>query len=239
MEVLDDESSDSRTGDVLTVLERQGVQVFRLKADNIDPVARLGWMRRQAVDRFLANHKAGDFLVLLDDDVLTDGDTLADSIADYILLQEAKASPGSLTLFGWLTLLSELELEKRVFGKLRITGDAHWIVDRETLKFIGRFFGYHIGGFADLPLLSLAKLGKFYYTRLVPLYNVQHLGFGSQTSAVGRPDTTEWTRRPYAIERESNRWLHVPGFDLHRYVDAARLLGNDKAAWQYAEKEGL
>jgi len=221
----------------LSQLAKQGVDVRTLKTpEKLTGSQRLGWMRASAIDRFL-KYRREPFLLLLDDDVLVDSSTILAAMEDYSLLQSVGATPGSLTLHGTQTHWAKVEYQGKVFSRLNITGDAHWLVDRGTLQVVGNRLGTQRNGFADPLLLALRTAGRYYYDRTKPAYEVQHLGFGVGGSVIHGGKTMEWNRAPY--KTHVNHWLLVDGFDVLKYTEYIRLLGNYKAPIKYAEEEGL
>lgn len=237
--ISDDCSQDPKVGECLSRLAKRGVDVRTLKTPKkLSGSQRLGWMRAKAIDRFL-KYRSEPFLLLLDDDILVDSSTILAVIEDYSLLQSVGATPGSLTLHGMKTRWAEVKYKDKVFSRLNITGDAHWLMDRGTLQVVGNRLGTQRNGFADPLLLALRGAGRYYYDRTQPPYEVQHLGFGVGGSVIHTRDgrTMEWNRAPY--QTHVNHWLTVDGFDVLRYAEYMRLLGTYKAPIKYAEEEGL
>jgi len=226
---VDDSSSDQRV--VKYLCERfQSREVSQCKF--ADPAQRIGSARRLACEEFLKRNFA-EYLLLLDSDILITKKTICEAINDYQRLESnVFRGIGGYTLKGLSHFVDEpFMLIDRKFQQLSLTGDAHMLFKREHLIEVGNSFSEEKGGFADEQIKAIERSGRKYYTRVHPHHQIQHLGFGSDSSLCYQDQFHPWwTMRPYWTQIEPKQIVQVEGFDILRFANLANEFGPDKAA---------
>jgi hypothetical protein len=195
-----------------------------------DPVQRIGMLRHFACNLFTYENDS-DYLLLLDNDILVTKATIVEAINDYILLDTYNI--GGYTLKGFSHFLNDvIIIENKKFQSLSLTGDAHMLFSRKHLKVVGNNFSAKEGGFADNQISMIYEKGLRYYTRIIPHYQVQHLGFGQKASLCNQSDIFKpwWTMRPYWTFIEPKQIVPVENFDVYRFANIANEFGPEKAA---------
>jgi len=247
--VWDDGSKDPRIKKYLDQLageEKTLAWVVGKREDGpSDLAARIGLQRKMAVDFFLKNFE-GDYLFLLDDDVLVPYSTIAEAIEDFEMLRRTSYGRiGSLTLFPVAGKGTEIIIAKKRFCFLPFSGEGHVLFHRETFESVGNHFGPHPNGFGDTQFAAQWKAGLRHYSRVEPLYEVQHLGFGPQGSVIHRtrPVLPRWAASPYTKQwrlravMATSDWVPVTGFDMDKYVEIVQTVGGRDAPLKYLSME--
>lgn len=203
------------------------------------PDERIGLARKAAVDLFLATPD-GDYLLLLDSDIITTKSAIAEAVNDYEMLSE-------LNLVGGATLAPLGHIESSFihngacFASLSLTGDAHMLFKRKHLELVGNHFGDQHKGFADTQIQAIQEHGRIYWSRLHPTYSVQHIGFGEGGTTIYNDVKIKphWVTRPYWTQFPPRDIVKVPGFDVLHYVQLVNTVGGERAPLHYLETKGV
>ncbi len=241
--ILDDDSTDVGVLNYINECRHSGLAVTMRhhftgsRSGYHQRASRCAAMRRTAMDIFLESEEY-EYLVFKDDDVLTTYEALREAIADFEYLKTTDyAKIGALTLHGICTHKGYQAIDSKVFAELRITGEANVIFSKEALLEVGNHFGPVKGGFGDTQFDALRAAGFRYYDRVWPTYQVQHLGFGPNSSSIHRLERTPvWNLGPYQCtykRRDLNRVLTVDNFELTRFKLLALKYGAEEAARRY------
>lgn len=241
--VWDDGSPGLAVAEVLSEYRGRGVvhaQHFEGKREPAKTKAeadrRCGAQRRRIVHYFLSRPNL-DRLVLLDDDVIVDGRSLAEALDDFDMLMEAGHRIGALTLHAWHSTHNERQIEGDVFAQVKITGESAVIFARHTFEMMqvrnapGNPFGEQKGGYADTMWAAMRERNLLYFTRLKPPYRAQHLGI-MDGSSIRRPEfdmPAFWLKDLWRNPAPGFPYLEVPGFDPEAYVRDVRTLGCERA----------
>ena len=236
--VRDDASTDPRVLEWLRHLASENKislresDVWITRTNREGKEARLGIQRANALDEFMEDPEQGEFLVLLDDDIITTAASIRDAIRGYNLLKCARVKPAAYTLHAWLTSHGFRKLNGEVYAKVRVTGESCLLFGREELMIVGNHFGPHNKGFADTQFQAIERAGYTYCTRVSPPHQVQHTGIGSGGSSIYIGQIPSWVREPYQHtypESQHRRWIDVKGFDIKRYMQILSHFPADRA----------
>ena len=238
--IFDDDSDDPKVLEYLQHCISKGCYVSTPGRSNPEPrgnyherARRLAVLRQFVVDFFLET-STFDYLLLKDDDILTNWSAILEAIKDFEYLKTTDwARIGALTLHGLKTHSGFLQVDGKVFAELGYTGEANVLFSKEALLQVGNHFAPVAKGFADLQFQALQASGLKYYDRVWPTYEVQHLGIGPRSSSVHLDEITPgWTTRPYRCvytRRDMDEPLRVGGFNVQVFAEAAGRLGAEKA----------
>jgi hypothetical protein len=246
--IFDDGSDDEKLIGMLEKHEKAGrIELVRgeehKKVESKGELdARLGLQRKKAVEHFLASDE--DYLFLMDNDIIFGAGTLEEAVADYeYLLERPSMCVGSLSLHALVTVHALVQLEGKVFGRTMISGEANWLMSRDSIEKTGNHFGNKVKGFADDQLHALRKAGLQHYERTWPPYNVQHLGVGPDGSMIynGVRKKPFWVAGPYTSNYRLSQetLLEVPGFDIDYYMECISMVGSDEGPLDYLKNKGV
>lgn len=242
---FDDNSTDPRVKKLLDKLFAHDVIVTRSCPDGMRPTPcqpvetagqRIGCARHLAVNMFL-NFSKCEYLVLLDCDIIISKEVLAQAVKDYQMMSAAHNVGGMSLYIHSNHITRELKLSGTTYGFGDLTGDAHMIFRRDALEHVGNHFGSAPGGFADTQIRAMLKAGCVYFTRMIPTYEVQHIGFGEGASSIYPVEAGYfWTKRPYWTYKEPKKVIQVKGFDVLQYADCVMRLGGIRGARSFAAR---
>lgn len=204
------------------------------------PDSRIGLARQAAVDTFV-HQLEGDYLLLLDSDIIVTKETIAQVVRDYESMVDDGWLVGGATLNPLGHIVETFERSGNVFGKMDLTGDAHMLFKRKHLELVGNHFGGHFKGFADTQIKAIIKHGRFYWSRINPAYQVQHIGIGQggttiYNDALKKP---HWVMRPYWTHVPPRGIVNVQGFDVLHYVELVNSVGGESAPLRYLQTKGV
>lgn len=232
----------STVPDLLSYLEHTYDDVKRVRhPEEYDGNARIGASRQLAIDEFMADGTE-EYLLLLDSDMLTNKQSIADAAADY---GEMRANP--VTPAGLYTMHAQGHLVHRwssggsEFSTVGLTGEASMFLHQDDLVVVGNHFGPHYKGFGDTQIRACEAAGMYYGTRINPEYQIQHLGWGDKGSTIFADSTRPppWVQRPFRRHYGAQMPLVVPGFDLVYYEQCVRHAGGALAPRIYLEQKGV
>lgn len=200
---------------------------------------RIGLARKCAVDSFLATDE-GDYLLLLDSDIIVTKATIAEAITDYEALLGSHLVGGA-TLCPLAHIRSTFVRNGSCFATLDLTGDAHMLFKRKHLELVGNHFGAQHKGFADTQIQAIRDHGRIYWSRIQPAYAVQHIGFGEGGTTIynDAKKKPHWVTRPYWTHFPPRDIVKVPGFDVLHYVQLVNTVGGELAPLHYLETKGV
>ena len=244
--VYDDASKDPRLQEYLTELYDSGEITLHMVCSNIEGRnhtergMRIALSRRQAAENFL--NSSDDFLVCLDDDILVGERTIQEAVSDFEELAETSyARPGALTLHGLASHQALRYIGGKLFAELAYSGEANCIFKRDILGSVGVFFDAVPTGFGDTQFAAIREAGYCYYTRVLPYYQVQHLGFGKNASAIYKDGDPHpyWLDEPYTRiglnGKPSLEPILVDGFLLKEYRELVEKHG-ERAPLEYLRR---
>jgi hypothetical protein len=181
-----------------------------------------GFYRSQIVNQFLASSEH-DYLLLTDGDVLINGGTVKEAVADYEALDEHLRNKGSflgmLTLHNWHGLRNEHRVGDEVFADILATGDGAVLFSRRSLEETGNQFSSLRQGNLDRQIARTYAAGGRCCTRYAPAYPVARL------------TTKLWT------DYRTGEPLRPPGFDLDGFRSLVKEKGLEAAVEEFQMKE--
>jgi len=242
---FDDNSTEPRVRKLLTKLFARDVIVTRPCPDGVRPDScqpavtpgqRIGCARHLAVNMFLHLSKC-EYLMLLDCDIIVSKEVIARAVKDYQMMS-ASHNVGGMSLYIHPNhIYRELNVKGTTYGFGDLTGDAHMLFRRDALENVGNHFGSAPGGFADTQIRAMLAVKHVYFTRMIPTYEVQHIGFGEGASSIYPVEAGYfWTKRPYWTYKEPKKVIQVKGFDVLQYADCVMRLGGIRGARSFADR---